>query len=113
MARTAIVVLAEGFEEIEAVTPVDILRRVGVDVALVGLDSLDVTGGHGIIVRADRLLGDTEDDEEKAIILPGGLPGAVNLAASEKLGRILQAQAHAGRIVAAICAANGVLLRVP
>lgn len=110
MAGKAIVVLAEGFEEIEAVTPVDILRRAGVDVALVGLDSLDVTGAHGIVVRADRLLGDTEDDEEKAIILPGGLPGAVNLAASEKLGRILQAQAHAGRIVAAICASPAYVL---
>ncbi len=108
MAKKAIVVLAEGFEEIEAVTPVDILRRAGVEVELVGLDALEVTGAHGVTLRADRLLGDTEDAD--AIILPGGLPGAENLAASEKLGNLLKAQAQARKLVAAICAAPAYVL---
>ena len=108
MAKTAIIVLAEGFEEIEAVTPADILRRAGVDVALVGLESTEVTGAHDVTFKADRLLEDAEDAD--AVILPGGLPGADNLAASEKLARVLMAQAESGRLVAAICASPGCVL---
>lgn len=108
MAKKAIVVLAQGFEEIEAVTPVDILRRAGVGVELVGLDALEVTGSHGVTLKADRLLGESESVD--AIILPGGLPGAENLAASPKLGALLQAQAKAHKIVAALCASPAYVL---
>ena len=108
MPKKAIIVLAEGFEEIEAVTPADILRRAGVEVELVGLDAPEVTGAHGVTFKADRVLGDTEDAD--AVILPGGLPGADNLAASEKLAGVLEAQAAAGKLVAAICASPGVVL---
>ena len=108
MAKRAIVVLAEGFEEIEAVTPVDVLRRAGVEVELVGLDSLAVTGAHGVTFQADRLLGESE--EADAIVLPGGLPGAEHLAASERLGRVLKAQAQARRLVGAICASPAYVL---
>lgn len=104
----AILVLAEGFEEIEAVTPADILRRAGVEVELVGLEARDVTGSHGITIRADRVLGEREDAD--AIILPGGLPGAENLAASPRLARLLKAQAQRGKVVAAICASPGCVL---
>lgn len=102
MAKTATVVLAEGFEEIEAVTPIDILRRAGVEVEIVGLEAEEVTGAHGITFQVDRVLGETEAPD--AIILPGGLPGAENLAASDKLAGVLEAQAAAGKLVAAICA---------
>ena len=108
MAKRAIVVLAEGFEEIEAVTPVDILRRAGVAVEVVGLDAEAVTGAHGVTFQADRVLGDTEDVD--AVILPGGLPGAANLAASAKLAAVLEAQAAAGKLVAAICATPAFVL---
>ena len=108
MARKAIVVLAQGFEEIEAVTPIDILRRANLDVEVVGLDALEVTGSHGLTFRADRLLADAEDAD--AVILPGGLPGAENLAASARLAAVLRAQLAAGRLVAAICASPAFVL---
>ena len=108
MAKRAIIVLAEGFEEIEAVTPADILRRAGVDVSLVGLDSAEIAGAHGVAVKADRILQDAEDVD--AVILPGGLPGAENLAASDRLSDVLKAQFASRRLVAAICAAPGLVL---
>lgn len=108
MAKKAIVVLAKGFEEIEAVTPIDILRRAEVHVEVVGLDAHEVTGAHGVTFRTDRLLADTEDAD--AIVLPGGLPGAENLAASDTLAAVLRAQLAAGRIVAAICASPAFVL---
>ena len=107
MAAKAIIVFAEGFEEIEAVTPADILRRAGVKVELVGLDASEVTGAHGVTFRMDRVLGDQEETD--AVVLPGGMPGAENLAASEKLAGVLKTQAAAGRVVAAICASPGLV----
>ncbi|MFP4058572.1 MAG: DJ-1 family glyoxalase III [Candidatus Brocadiia bacterium] len=108
MARTAIIVLAEGFEEIEAVTPADILRRAGVEVELVGLDATAVGGAHGVTFQADRTLADSEDAD--AVVLPGGMPGAANLAGSAPLAALLEAQAGAGKLVAAICASPAVVL---
>ena len=108
MTAKAIIVFAEGFEEIEAATPADILRRAGVEVELVGLDASEVTGAHGVTFRMDRVLGDRE--EADMVILPGGMPGAENLAASEKLAGVLKAQAAAGRVVSAICASPGLVL---
>jgi len=107
MAR-AIIVFAEGFEEIEAVTPADVLRRAGVEVELVGLEAEEVTGAHGVTFKMDRVLG--RNEEADAIILPGGLPGAEHLAASERLADILTAQAKRGGIVAAICASPAYVL---
>jgi len=107
VSKKAIIVFAEGFEEIEAVTPVDILRRAGVEVELVGLESDEVTGAHGVAFKMDRALRDSEDAD--AIILPGGLPGAENLAASEKLARALLAQQKSGKLNAAICASPGLV----
>lgn len=103
MPPKAIVVFAEGFEEIEGLTQVDILRRAEVETELVGLDSMEVTGAHGITVKMDRVLAETENAD--AVILPGGLPGAENLGKSERLGKVLRAQRDAGKLVAAICAA--------
>ena len=108
MSKKAIIIFAEGFEEIEAVTPADILNRAGVTVELVGLDAMEVTGAHGVSFKMNRVLKETEDVD--AVILPGGLPGATNLAASEKLGGILKAQMESGKIVAAICASPGEVL---
>jgi protein deglycase len=108
MSKKAIIVFAEGFEEIEAITPADILNRAGVDVALVGLDSDTVVGARDIAFKMDRVLEDVEDVD--AIILPGGMPGSEKLSASAKLVGILKSQLASGKIVGAICAAPGVVL---
>ncbi|MDE5888177.1 MAG: DJ-1/PfpI family protein [Muribaculaceae bacterium] len=103
--------LAEGFEEIEALTAIDVLRRGGIPVKTVSLTSaLQVTGAHGVTVTADLLFDNTLFSEPLWLILPGGMPGAMNLYEFTPLHGLLKnqlASAH-GRI-AAICAAPIVL----
>ena len=108
MAKRAMVVFAEGFEEIEAVTPVDVLRRAGVRVELVGVEALEVAGAHGVRLRMDRVL--AAEEEVDAVILPGGMPGAENLSGSERLLEVLRTQLAKGRVVGAICASPGLVL---
>ena len=91
MAKKAVMILAEGFEEIEAVTPVDVLRRAGVEVVTAGLGSKKERGAHGIEVEAD-LLFDSYKEIPDAVILPGGLPGAKNLGESKKVRELVQGQ---------------------
>ncbi|MDR3248168.1 MAG: DJ-1/PfpI family protein [Treponema sp.] len=113
MAKKALVFLADGFEEVEAITPIDYLRRSGVEVATVSISGdRTVTGSHNIPVIADTLLSGTAlgNIAYDALLLPGGMPGASNLAASAALGALLKAQAASGRIVAAICASPAVAL---
>ncbi|MGN0368226.1 MAG: DJ-1 family glyoxalase III [Wujia sp.] len=96
--------LANGFEEIEALTVVDILRRGGVEVSMVSVTGqLEVTGSHHITVKADCLFDDMEAAE--VLVLPGGIPGTPNLKAHEGLCALLRAHYEAGKMVAAICAA--------
>ena len=100
------VFLADGFEEIEALGTVDILRRCELNVSTVSItDTLTVKGAHGISVNADILFEDVRDYEVDALVLPGGLPGADNLENCEKLIKLLKEQANEGKILAAICAA--------
>ncbi|MCR5482718.1 MAG: DJ-1/PfpI family protein [Clostridia bacterium] len=102
--------LAEGFEEIEAVTVVDILRRARFDIQTVSLTgSLDVTGAHGITISADTIIEKADYDDCDMIILPGGMPGTVNLAQSEILMNRIREFAEGNKYVAAICAAPMVL----
>lgn len=104
--------LAEGFEEIEALTAVDVLRRAGIEVKTVSItSSLQVTGAHGITVNADLLFDNTLFSNPQWLILPGGMPGAVNLYECAPLQGLLRRQAASqeGRI-AAICAAPAVVL---
>lgn len=97
--------LAEGFEEIEALAPVDILRRAGVDVKTVSITGKkEVTGSHGITVTADILF-DEISDKAEMLILPGGMPGTLNLQAFTPLCDMLEA---ADCYIAAICAAPSV-----
>jgi protein deglycase len=105
-----LVPLAEGFEEIEAITVVDLLRRAGieVDTAALGGDRA-VTGSHGITVMADVTLDAASADRYDMIVLPGGLPGAEHLKADARVVALLRQFAADGRHVAAICAAPGVL----
>lgn len=110
--KEAYVFLAEGFEEVEALTPVDVLRRAGVPVKTVSItDSLQVTGSHGITVTADALMKDTDFEGATWMILPGGLPGATNLYSCEPLRKLLQHQFESKKgHIAAICASPGVVL---
>lgn len=102
-------ILAEGFEEIEAVTPLDVLRRAGIPIEAIGLAGRKVKGAHGIVIEADRTLADAQGLPD-AIILPGGLPGATNLKASAALRELLVKMAAAGKPIAAICASPAVVL---
>lgn len=103
--KKVIVPLAQGFEEIEALTIVDILRRANVDVTMAALESLHVKGAHGIVVVADVLLKEMNANNFDMIALPGGLPGATNLAADPTTQALLKEFDAKGKMIAAICAA--------
>ena len=110
MEKRMYVFLAEGFEEIEALAPVDVMRRAGLAVTMVSVtEELTVRGAHGIPVVADMLFDDVEFDDAALLFLPGGLPGATNLEAHEGLRALLLNKAEEGVIIAAICAAPLVL----
>ena len=112
MAKVA-VFLADGFEEIEALTPVDILRRGGVDVTTVSIMGRnDINGSHGIIVQADMLLEHENLDKVDMLILPGGKLGTQNLEACEILKEKIREFDAQGKYVAAICAAPTILGRM-
>ncbi len=103
--------LANGFEEIEAITPLDILRRAGADVTTVAVStpSLEVEGAHKIVVRADIMLSDACIDDAEMIILPGGSKGTEELKASEKLREFIKEASLREIYIAAICAAPTIL----
>lgn len=102
--------LADGFEEIEALATVDILRRCGIDVQMVSTTGKRlITGAHGIPVMSDALLRRSEYADCDGIILPGGMPGAKNLLQSEALRKALLSHAAERKLIAAICAAPIVL----
>jgi 4-methyl-5(b-hydroxyethyl)-thiazole monophosphate biosynthesis len=116
MAKKVLVLLAEGFEEVEAITPVDYLRRAGLDVTTAAVGgSLTVTGSRGIAVAADTTLAALTAQGQPpavwdAVVVPGGAGGAANLAASAESGAVLRAAAAAGKWVCAICASPAVVL---
>lgn len=110
--RESYLFLAEGFEEVEALTAVDLLRRAGMSVKTVSITSaLQVKGAHGIVVTADVLYDNTLFSKADWLILPGGMPGATNLYEFAPLQGLLKSHASSadGRI-AAICAAPAVVL---
>jgi 4-methyl-5(b-hydroxyethyl)-thiazole monophosphate biosynthesis len=108
MARV-LVPLAEGFEEIEAVAIVDLLRRAGIEVRTAALARREVTGSHGITVHADIGFDEVVAADYDMIVLPGGLPGAHHLKADARVIELLKQCAATGRYTAAICAAPAVL----
>lgn len=100
-----LVLMAMGFEEIEAISIIDILRRAGVEVVTAGLDRTTVTGAHGVHIITDVLLDDVNEEAFKMVVLPGGLPGAEHLAKSEKVQNLLAKFDANNKQIAAICAA--------
>jgi protein deglycase len=109
MAR-ALLPLAAGFEELEAVTIIDVLRRAGIEVVVAAAARAPVEGSHGIRITPDERLAELAGAFD-LIVLPGGMPGAEHLAADAALGARLKAHAAAGRLIGAICAAPVVLAR--
>lgn len=107
--KRVLVAFADGFEEIEALTPVDVLRRLKADVVMAGVGSLAVKGAHGVLVSCDVLIDDVKGDFD-CMICPGGMPGSANLAQSWAVNENLAKTAAGGGVIAAICAAPAVVL---
>lgn len=97
------VLFKEGYEEVEALTPVDILRRANVQVDMIGMDSDMVTSSHHITIKMDKVF-DESIDEYDGIVLPGGLPGSTNLRDDERVTDLIKNFFDNGKLVAAICA---------
>lgn len=106
------VLLADGFEESEAVVPVDLLRRGGVEVVLAGVNGLTVQSSHQITFTADALLSDISLEGVDMVFVPGGLKGVNGLLASESACRFLRSAAQRDKLLAAICAGPTVLSRL-
>ena len=106
------VFLANGFEDVEALIPVDVLRRGGVDVVTVSIDSDNqvVESAHGVQMVADLLFDDCDFSDADLLLLPGGMPGASNLYEHQGVCEAVLAQTEAGKKIAAICAAPAVVL---
>ena len=103
--------LADGFEEVEALTTVDVMRRAGMPVTTVSInDGPQATGAHGVAVLADGVFNDFDYSDAQWLILPGGIPGAPNLAAHDGVCQALSDQDDKGGGVAAICASPAVVL---
>lgn len=109
-APRALVPIADGTEEIEAVCIIDILRRAGVAVTVASVGTLQITASRGVRIVADCLIDDCQEAPYDLIALPGGVPGAENLRDSRVLTNILKAHNQAGRWLGAICAAPAVVL---
>ena len=105
-----LIILADGFEETEAVITIDVLRRMGFDVCVASLnDDLQVTASHKVKITADCSLNDCKNKDFKAIVLPGGMPGALNLKNSNDVIELVKKTNAKGAFVCAICAAPIVL----
>ncbi len=103
------VILADGMEEVEAVTPIDFLRRAGIDVVTVGLTGTKITGSHNIPVLADVDLKDFSFDVD-GLVIPGGMPGSAHIAADSRVRELIVKFDREKKLVAAICAAPALVL---
>ncbi len=104
MKKRVVMIMANGFEEIEAIATADVMKRLGLDVKLAGMDGRKVTGAHDIVIEADCLLSEVNTDVD-AVILPGGMPGATNLRDNINVIEFISEAYEKGKVVGAICAA--------
>ena len=104
-----LVPLAQGCEELEAVTIIDLLRRAGVEVTVAGLEDGPVTASRGVVLMPETTLEAVLDRDFDLVVLPGGLGGAQRLEADQRIAALLRRMSEQGRYVAAICAAPKVL----
>ena len=110
MIKSICILIAEGFEESEAVIPADLLKRLGVNVTFVSITSdIEVRGTHGFRILSDTTINKISADDFDALMLPGGLPGTTNLRDSKEVISLVQQAYNEGKIVSAICAAPIVL----
>jgi 4-methyl-5(b-hydroxyethyl)-thiazole monophosphate biosynthesis len=107
--KQVLVPLAAGFEELEAVTVIDLLRRAGIKVTVAGLQAGQVTGSRGTHIVPDCILASVVDEAFDMLVLPGGLPGADNLNKDQRIHKLLQQMQENNQYIAAICAAPKVL----
>jgi len=107
--KKVLVPLAPGFEELEAVTIIDLLRRAMIDVTVAGLEEGAIKGSRGTRILPDTLLANAMDSDYDMIVLPGGLPGADNLNSDSRIHDLLKKMSEKGQYIAAICAAPKVL----
>jgi 4-methyl-5(b-hydroxyethyl)-thiazole monophosphate biosynthesis len=105
---TILTIIAEGFEEVEAITPIDLLRRAGAQVTIAALEVMHVTGRCGVTIHADATLASVANQDFDCVFLPGG-PGVKHLRATPLVREVLLRHSKAGRWIAAICAAPTVL----
>lgn len=103
------ILLAPGFEEMEALVPADLLRRAGLDTALVSLEGEFVPGGHNIAVKADMELSEVSVDDMQLLMLPGGGVGVANLGSDPRVEALVKKAAASGKKLSAICAAPSLL----
>ncbi len=111
MAKRALVPIADGSEEIEAVCIIDILRRAGMEVVVASVDDLQITASRGVKLMADAFITECTEETFDLIALPGGIPGAEHLRDSTELVGMLKKQKQAGRLYAAICASPAVVFQ--
>lgn len=110
--KKAIVLLAKGFEEVEALTVVDVLRRGGVHCITCSItEEEEVLGSHSIHVKANNLLDKTDVDKYDAVVIPGGMPGSANLRDSEEVIKLVKKFNNENKLIAAICAGPIVLAK--
>ncbi len=109
--KRILVLLAPGFEELEAVAVIDILRRAGIEVISAGTISGPISSARNVVILPDKLLDEVTKEAFDLIVLPGGLDGTENLAKDQRVVKMLQKQLGSGRAVGAICAAPTVLDR--
>lgn len=106
----ACIFLADGFEEIEAVVPIDILRRAGISVDIYSIKKdLNIKGSHKIEIKADKMIGGYLGGYD-VVILPGGMPGSKHLSECKELNEIIIEQNKEGKLIASICAAPALVL---
>lgn len=103
------VFLATGFEEVEALATVDVLRRAKIDVSTVGVTGREVVGAHKITVIADKLIDEINFEDIEGVILPGGMPGTTNLEKNQRVLECIKYAEKSGKFVCAICAAPSIL----
>lgn len=108
--KKACVLLANGCEEVEAITPIDYLRRAGVEVVTAGLGAREITGSHDIVIAADVLLSDIDAQDYDCVVVPGGGGGSKAIAADPAAIAFIKRHASRGRLIAAICAAPALVL---
>ena len=98
------VFFADGFEEIEGITVVDILRRGGLSVKIIGIGTLDITGSHGIQIRCDAEVSQITEKDITGVVIPGGILGVMKLIANERVRDLVRFSLTGGLVTGAICA---------